>query len=65
MLYESIPLADRMTQAICRTFPIEEMKQCISSAETVKQIFKDSDLNVDDLFIYVKALVENDKTLFV
>ena len=65
VLYESIPLADRMTQAICKTFPIEEMKHCISSAETVKKIYKDPDLNVDDLFIFVKALVENDKTLFM
>lgn len=65
VLYESIPLADRMIQAMCRTFPIEEMKQCISSAKTVKKIFKDPDLNVDDLFIFVKALVENDKTLLM
>lgn len=65
VLYESIPLADRMIQAICSTFPKKEMLQRVSRSKIIKKLHKEPDFNADDLFTFVKALIRKDRILYV
>lgn len=64
VLYESIPLADRMIQGICCTFPQKEMLKHFRNSEFYKAIEKYEGFDQDDLMEYVKAIIKNDKTLY-
>ena len=65
VLYESIPIADRMIQAIRSTFSKKELLLYVYRSEIIKKLLEDPEFNTEDLFPFLKALIENDKTLFV
>lgn len=65
VLYESIPIADRMIQAIHSTFSKKELLLYVYRSEIIKKLLEDPEFNTEDLFPFLKALIENDKTLFV
>ena len=65
VLYESIPLADKLIQSIYKTFPKEEILHEVFRSKTILNLFKEPDYNFDDLFTYVKALIRKDKTVLI
>lgn len=65
VLYESIPLADKLIQSIYKTFPKEEILHEVFRSKTILNLFKEPDYNFDDLFTYVKALIRKDKTILI
>ena len=65
VLYESIPLADKLIQSIYKTFPKEEILHEVFRSKTILDLFKEPDYNFDDLFTYVKALIRKDKTILI
>lgn len=65
VLYESIPIADRMIQAICSTFSKKELLLHVYRSEIIKKLVENPEFNTEELFGFLKALIENDKTLFV
>ena len=64
VLYESIPLADRMMQGICCTFPQKEMLKHFQNSEFYNAIEKYEGFDQDDLMEYVKAIIKKDNILY-
>ena len=65
VLYESIPIADRMIQSICNTFFKKELLLHINHSEIIKRLVKEPELNIEDLFSFVNALIRKDKILII
>ena len=63
VLVESIPIADRIIQAICNTFPKEEMIRFVFQSETLINAISQPDFVFDELFDFAKALIRKDKTI--
>ena len=49
VLYESIPLADRIVQGMCRTFPQKELLKHFRDSKSYKAIINCEDFDQDDL----------------
>ena len=64
VLFESIPLADRMVQGICNTFPPKEMLEYFRHSDSYKKIINYQDFNHDDLMDFTKALIRKYKILY-
>ena len=64
VLYESIPLADRMMQGICCTFPQKEMLKHFQNSELYNAIEKYEGFDQDDLMEFVKAIIKKDNLLY-
>ena len=65
VLYESIPIADRMINAICSTFPDKELLLQINRSKIIKMLVKEPEFNIDDLITFVKALVKKEGILSI
>ena len=65
VLYESIPLAGKLIQSICKTFPKEEILHNAFRSKTILNLFKEPDYNSDDLYLFIKALIRKDKTMLI
>lgn len=65
VLYESIPLANRMIQGICKTFPYEKMRDVFLQSDSFKKIIMCQGFNHDDLLDYANAIIRKDKMLLV
>ena len=65
ILYESIPIADRMINAIFSTFDKKELLIQINGSEIIKMLVKESEFNIDDLITFVKALVKKEGILSI
>ena len=64
VLYESIPLADRIVQGMCRTFPQKELIKHFRDSKSYKAIINCEDFDQDDLLEFAKAVIMKDKTLY-
>lgn len=65
VLFESIPIADRMVQGICCTFPREELLNNFLHSDSYNAVINDKDLDYDDLFPFAKAIINKNKTLYI
>jgi hypothetical protein len=65
VLYESIPIADRMILSICNTFLKKELLLHINHSEIIKRLVKEPEFNIEDLFSFVNALIRKDKILII
>lgn len=64
VLFESIPLADRLIQGMCRTFSQKELLKHFRNSESYKAIIKCEGFNQDDLTDFAKSIIKKDKTLY-
>lgn len=64
VLFESIPLADRMIQGICRTFPQKEMLDNFRHSDSYKKIINCNGFDHDELLEFAKAIIKKDKMLY-
>lgn len=64
VLFESIPLADRMIQGICRTFPYKEMLDNFRKSDSYKKILNCQGFDHNELLEFAKAIIKKDKTLY-
>ena len=64
VLYESIPLADRMVQGICWTFPRKEMLENFRHSDSYKKIINCNGFDRDELLEFAKAIIKKDKMLY-
>jgi len=64
VLFESIPLADRIIQGICRTFPQKEMLEHFLHSDSFKTIINSQGFNQGDLLNFAKAVIKKDKSLY-
>ena len=64
VLLESIPLADRLIQGMCRTFPQKELLKHLRNSESYKSIINCEGFNQDDLTDFAKAIIKKDKILY-
>lgn len=64
VLFESIPLANRMVQGIYNTFPPKEMLEYFRHSDSYKKIINYQDFNHDDLMDFTKALTRKDRILY-
>lgn len=65
VLFESIPLADRMVKGICRTFPQKEILKHFYLSDSFKKIISCHGFNHDELFEFAKAIIMKDKTMCI
>ncbi len=65
IVYESIPMADRLIQAMYKTFPKDEKKFYVFCSRIIKKLRKESEFNTDNLFSFAKALIKKDKTIII
>lgn len=64
VLFESIPIADRAIQAICNTFPKEEMIPHVIRSKTLNNAISQPCFVFDELLDFEKALIRKEKTLY-
>ena len=63
VLYESIPLADRLCKAIHSTFPDQNLLSCFIQSSSYKSLVNDPEFNFNDLCIFAKAITEKKELL--
>lgn len=63
VLFECIPLAERMVQGICETFSKKELVDNFRHSGYIKKIVCCQDFNYDELFEFAEALLRKDKIL--
>ncbi len=65
VLFESIPLADRIIQGICRTFPKDDLICFFLRSDACRGILNNPDFNTNDLLDFAKTFLRKDKTILV
>lgn len=65
VMYESIVLADKLTQVICQTFHDKEIINNFLCSDTLQKFHASKDFNFDDLAEFACAFVRKDKTLLI
>lgn len=65
VLFESIPLADRIIQGICRTFPKDDLICFFLRSDACRGILNNPDFNTNDLLDFAKAFLRKDKTILI
>lgn len=67
VLYESILLADRMVGALFNTFPKDKEKMWNEAWRSgrITNMIKQQDFNINQLSVFVRSLIKNDRTLLI
>lgn len=65
VLFDSIPLADRIVQGVCRTFPKDDLICSFLRSDACRGILNNPDFNSNDLLDFAKAFLKKDKTILV
>ncbi len=65
VLYESIPIADRLIRTIYLTFHNQDLLSCFIQSNSYKAFVNNSAFNFNDLCSFTKAIIRNDKTLLI
>ena len=65
VLFESIPLADKMLHAINNTFPKDNLTSVLLQSDAYMGMLRNQDFCFNDLLDFAKALIRKDKTLSI
>ena len=65
VIYESIPLADRMIQGICNTFPLREMLEYYRHTDSYKELFFSLGFEHEELLEFTRSIIEKEKILYI
>lgn len=64
VVFESIPLADRMIQGICNTFPQKEMLEYYRHTDTYNEMIRSHGFEYEELLKFAKSVIRKEKTLY-
>lgn len=65
VLYESIPIADKMMRAISETFQIDQMITDFCFSSTFKELYNSPEFNPNDWWDFMESLRSTNKTFIV
>ncbi len=65
VLFESIPIEDRMVRAILNTFPKNELTIHFLSSKQHTELLNDPNIDYDEIIEFVNAIVKGDRELII
>ena len=65
MLYESIPIADRMIRSFSHSFQADQLIMDYINSPAFKNLLESPDFNYHDLGTFMEAMYDNNETIVV